>query len=159
MAVRLSMRQKNIIAALVLICFGLLYAVLTALLPDRSLPNTPGPSFFPWISTALILALSAWLLMHGLRQPRESAEPRHSMSRRSTVIVLAAFVAYLVAMPALGFVLATLPFFAVMMVQFGERRPLWVGVGAVCVTALLYMVFRHGFGVFLPQGILRGILA
>ena len=153
------MRQKNITAALVLIAFGVLYGALSAYLPDRSLPNTPGPAFFPWINTALILFLSLWLLIRGLRQPDQPREPVDSVKRRSTVFVLAAFAVYLAALPALGFVLATLPFFAVMTVLFGERRPIWVAVGAAGATALLYILFRHGFGVFLPQGLLRGILA
>jgi len=60
--------------------------------------------------------------------------------------------------PGRGFILATAPFFAVMMVLFGERRPIWVGGGAVCTTVLLYALFRYGFGVFLPRGLLAGIV-
>ena len=153
------MRQKNITAALVLIAFGVFYGVLTAYLPDRSLPNTPGPAFFPWISTSLILVLSLWLLIRGLRQTSEETVPLDPSLRRNTVFVLAAFVVYLAAMPLLGFVLAPAPFFAAMMVLFGERRPFWVACGAAGATALLYILFRHGFSVLLPQGLLRGIVA
>jgi len=63
------MRRKNIIAAVVLIVFAILYGVLTANLPVRTLPNTPDPSFFPWINTAVVLVLSVWLLVQGLRRP------------------------------------------------------------------------------------------
>lgn len=153
------MRQKNIIAAVVLIACAILYGVLTAKLPVRSLPNTPDPSFFPWINTVIILTLSVWLLARGLKQPATERAPDETGQRRRAAWALGAFVAYVAIMPSLGFILATAPFFAVMMVLFGERRPLWVGGGAVCATVLLYVLFRHGFGVFLPRGLLAGIVA
>jgi hypothetical protein len=128
------MRRKNIIAAVVLIACAILYGVLTANLPVRTLPDTPDPSFFPWINTVIMLVLSVWLLARGLKRPATER-------------------------PGLGFILATVPFFAVMMVLFGERRLIWVCGGAVCATVLLYTLFRYGFGVFLPRGLLAGIVA
>ncbi|MGI9401811.1 MAG: tripartite tricarboxylate transporter TctB family protein [Rhizobiaceae bacterium] len=153
------MRNKNISAAIVLIGFGVFYGFLTANLPDRSLPNTPSPSFFPWIITVIIMVLSVWLLVRGLRQPK-AENPKINWDRfKLTFYMMASFAVYLMLMPGLGFILATLPFFAVMMMLYGERRPIWVSSGAIGVTVLLYIVFRHGFGVFLPQGLLRGIIA
>ena len=157
------MRRKNIIAAVVLIACAILYGVLTANLPTRTLPKTPDPSFFPWINTVIILALSVWLLVQALRQPAPAPAPAPTPTRtgrnRRAVWALAAFIGYLAVMPGLGFILATAPFFAVMMVLFGERRPMWVGGGAVGTTVLLYALFRYGFGVILPRGLLAGIVA
>ncbi len=152
------MRNKNIIAAIVLIAFGVFYGFLTANLPDRSLPNTPSPAFFPWIITAVILVLSVWLLVRGMRQPKVESEPIDVAKLKLAAAAMVFFLLYLAVMPILGFVLATLPFFAAMMVLYGEKRPIWIGSGAIGVTAVLYIVFRHGFGVFLPQGLLRGII-
>ncbi len=152
------MRRRNIIAAVVLIACALLYGALTAQLPTRTLPNTPDPSFFPWINTAIILALSVLLLARSLWWPAPERVKSGTGQYRRAAWALAAFVAYLSTMPGLGFILATAPFFAVMMVLFGERRPVWVGGGAVGATVLLYVLFRHGFGVFLPRGRLAGIV-
>ena len=153
------MRRKNIIAAVVLIACAILYGVLTANLPTRTLPHTPDPSFFPWINTVIILVLSVWLLVWELRRPAPEPTPTGTGRNRRAVWALAAFVGYLAVMPGLGFILATAPFFAVMMVLFGERRPMWVGGGAVGTTVLLYALFRYGFGVILPRGLLAGIVA
>ena len=60
------MRRRNIIAAAVLIALSIGYGILTAHLPERSLPHTPGPPFFPWIATAVLLALSLCLLAGGM---------------------------------------------------------------------------------------------
>lgn len=152
------MRRKNIIAATVLIAVAIVYGGLTARLPVRTLPDTPDPSFFPWLNTVIILVLSVWLLVRGLRQPPSESAPRRTDRRHLAVWALVAFVGYLVALPSLGFILATVPFFAVMMVLFGEFRPIWVGIGSVTATVVLYVLFRHGFGVFLPRGLLAGII-
>ena len=104
------MRRRNITAALVLLAIGAGYGLLTSQLPTRSLPDTPGPPFFPWINTTVILVLS------------------------------------------------TIPFFAALMVLFGEARPLRVSTGSILSTAFLYLLFRHGFGVFLPTGLLKGLV-
>jgi len=153
------MRNKNISAAIVLILFGILYGFLTANLPARSLPNTPSPAFFPWIITVIILVLSVWLLLRGLRQPSVASEPIDAAKLRLAATAMMLFLLYLVAMPVLGFVLATCPFFAAMMMLYGEKRPIWIGTGAIGFTAVLYIIFRHGFNVFLPPGLLRGIIA
>jgi len=156
------MRGRNIAAAVGLIVFGLVYGTLSWWLPERSLPNTPGPSFFPLVVTAVLLALSAALLLQGLALPREAAAPAAAARKTDThaaLLALGALLAYAVLLPTLGFVLATVPFFAVLMVLYGERRPLAVLVGAIVVTAALYGIFRHGFGVFLPRGLLAGIVA
>ncbi len=153
------MRRKNIIAAIVLMAFAVVYGGLTAFLPVRTLPNTPDSAFFPWIITVIIAALSFWLLVRGLKQ--EPTEPRseEKPDRRLAVWALGVFAVYLALMPKLGFILATLPFFAIMMFLYGERRAVWIGVGTVSATFLMYVLFRHGFGVFLPRGLLAGIVA
>jgi len=151
------MRRRNIIAALVLLAFGAGYGILTTQLPVRSLPDTPGPPFFPWINTIVILALSATLLVQGLVGADGPVPPR-AAGRQRAIWALGVFVVYLATLPGLGFILATAPFFAALMVLFGEARPLRVAVGAIVATGLLYLLFRHGFNVFLPTGLLKGIV-
>lgn len=157
------MRRRNIAAALGLIACGLLYGYLAWELPVRSLPNTPGPSFFPLVVATLLIALSAALLVQALTADRDSPASRDdgatTAQRRTTLLMLAVFLAYIVLLPILGFILATVPFFAVLMVLFGERRPVLVAVGAMAMTAVLYGLFQYGFGVFLPRGLLAGLVA
>jgi putative tricarboxylic transport membrane protein len=151
------MRRRNTIAALVLLALGVGYGILTSQLPVRSLPDTPGPPFFPWINTIVILALSATLLVQGLRSA-DGPVPAQVEGRQRAVWALGVFVVYLAILPGLGFILATAPFFAALMMLFGETRPLRVAAGAIIVTGALYLLFRHGFNVFLPTGVLKGIV-
>lgn len=157
------MRRRNIIAALVLLAFALVYGALTTQLPVRSLPDTPGPPFFPWINTAILLALSLGLLAQGIwaKTPDDSAPEGvegDGTKRWPAVWALGAFLAYLLVLPGLGFLLATVPFFAALMVLFGEKRWLWVAIGSIGMSVALYVLFRHGFGVFLPRGVLPDLL-
>jgi len=157
------MRRRNIIAAVALIVLSLGYGALTTQLPIRSLPDTPGPPFFPWVNTVVLLALSLGLLVQGLRGTAadDSGPPvtsSNAVQRRLAIWALGAFVAYLVVLPGLGFLLATAPFFAVLMVLFGEKRWLWVVLGSIGMTTFLYVLFRHGFAVFLPRGILPDLI-
>ena len=158
------MRRRNIIAAVVLLALTLGYGALTTQLPVRSLPDTPGPPFFPWINTIILLALSLGLLVQGLTaKPSGKLEavttPDDANARRRAIWALGAFVVYLVILPGLGFLLATAPFFAVLMVLIGEKRWLWVALGSIGMTISLYVLFRHGFAVFLPSGVLPDLLA
>jgi putative tricarboxylic transport membrane protein len=151
------MRHRNIIAALVLLALGVGYGIFTSQLPVRSLPDTPGPPFFPWINTIVILALSATLLIQGLMQGQaDEPVPPPAAGRQRAIWALGVFVVYLAILPGFGFILATAPFFAALMVLFGEVRPLRVAAGAIIATGLLYLLFRHGFSVFLPTGLLKG---
>ena len=153
------MRRRNVIGALVLIAVAVGYGYLTSRLPVRTLPNTPNPAFFPWLNTAILLALGAALLVQGLvAAGARQAAPPTPLADRSVIALLAAFVAYLMALPGLGFVIATVPFFAALMVIYGERRAAWVAAGAIGVPVILFVVFRYGFGVLLPLGLLAGTI-
>ena len=148
------MARRNILAALALIGIGAWYGVMTAILPQRSLPNTPGPSFFPWLITGGLLLLSAGLLVQGIMgYLRETPEPGTGGFPWHAVYALAMFVAYLVALPYAGFLAASVPFFAGLMLLYGGRNPLIVGIAAIGVPVVLFIVFRHGFQILLPRGV------
>jgi putative tricarboxylic transport membrane protein len=150
------MRNRNVVAALVLIALGVVYGYLTAGLPKRSLPDTPGPSFFPWIITASLLVLSTALLVQGLRGPRRIPDTAGGL--RAPTVFLTLFVVYVAALPFTGFVIASVPFFAALMWLYGERRRGWIGVVSIALPVLLVLVFRHGLQIPLPTGVLAPLL-
>ena len=67
---------------------------------------------------------------------------------------LGAIVAYVLALGRLGFLLATAPFLAVLLLAYGERR--WPVVLAVALgaTGATYALFAVWLGVPLPRGLL-----
>jgi putative tricarboxylic transport membrane protein len=153
------MRSRNVSAALVLIVLGLVYGYLTAGLPKRSLPDTPDPSFFPWIITASLLILSVALLVQGLQAPRSARDAADTAGGlRAPAVFLALFVVYVAVLPVIGFVIASVPFFAALMWLYGERRWGWIGIVSVALPVILVVVFRSGLRIPLPTGVLSGLI-
>ena len=151
----MSMAQKNIAAAMGLLAFTAWYAALTAGLPERAImPNTPGPSFFPWLITAALSALSIALLVQGITRLKgsngASAEP---FDFKTPVLALASFAIYLAALPYLGFVPASVLFFAALMWLYGARNPFLIAAGAIAGPIILFVLFRYGFNIILPRGL------
>jgi putative tricarboxylic transport membrane protein len=147
------MARRNVIAACVLLTITLLYGVLTAGLPARSLPNTPGPAFFPWLITAALATLSTALLVRGLRGSREPGRSVPSPVTPRGWLALAAFLIYVALLPVLGFLIASVPFFAALMFLYGEHRRLHIALTAMLVPTLVFVVFRYAFQMLLPPGL------
>jgi hypothetical protein len=154
-----SMKQRNIAAAIVLLLLGMAYGYIAADIPKRSLPDTPDPAFMPWINTILLCSLSLLLLWQAIgAEPAEAVEKRERGANISAGAFLAAFAGYVLLLPGLGFVLASIPFFAIVMMLYGERRKTWIFLGSVVGPILLFAIFRHGFNVILPRGIMGSLL-
>ncbi len=154
------MRRRNLIAAIFLLAIGIGYTVLTANLPTRDIGSTTQPSFFPWVVAVLFLVLSAALLIQGLRPATSDAVPEAPDVAPSKYLWGgAAFVVYLAALPALGFVAANIPFFLALMYLYGERRPLWLLGGSIGISIALFYLFREVFLILLPSGILSGVIS
>lgn len=152
----MTMARRNTVAGLALMAFGVCYAYLIGNLPERSImPNTPGPSFFPIIIVSAVLLLSAALLVSGiigLRQPGNDAGVHKS--ERSALLAVGIFIVYLTSLPYAGFIVASVPFFAVLMHLYGSRNWLIIAVSSTIIPTVLFVLFRYGFQIILPRGVL-----
>lgn len=146
------MARRNLVAALVLLAVGICYAILTTGLPERTLPNTPGPSFFPWLIAGAILLLSVALLGQGLVAARAPGTGHATTPLpRRPVLALLWFAVYLAALPWAGFLWSSIPFFAGLMVLYGGRNWVLVGVSSVAIPVILFYLFRQVFQILLPE--------
>ena len=153
------MKQRNLIAALVLLAFSGGYAYMTAHLPARGIENMTEPSFFPWIVATLLLMLTSILLVQSLLPGPAAATWNLSAAARSKVAqVLGLFAVYVAVLPSLGFLVASVPFFGAMMAVYGERRPVWLVLGSFGVAVGLFYLFRLVFTIYLPAGVLKGLI-
>ena len=157
-SIKREMKRRNIVAACVLLAVAVGYGYQTALLPARTLPNTPDPSFFPWINTIMLGVLSFALLIQAVLRPNDEGVMGAQQASVPVITALGLILLYVVAMPFLGFVLSSVPFFALFMVLHNERRKLWLLIGAVGIPIFLFNLFKHLFGVPLPRGIFLGLL-
>jgi len=151
----MSMPLRNIVAAIVLLAFGVGYGFLTLGLPDRLIPNVPGPSFFPSLISVALIVLSLALLVQGIRGlqgepvfPDGVTIPWRSMCLMGLLVALAAL------LPIVGFLAVSIPFFAALMVLYGVRKPVYLAISAVIIPVVLFYLFSRGFNILLPRGIL-----
>jgi len=146
--------RRDAIVGTALLTVGIAYGVLTASLPNRTLPNTPSPAFFPWLITGALIVLSAALLIRAfIGAGRESPRTAVDAESKLQAFTLVWIVLYLSALPYIGFLLASVPFFAGMMWFYGERSRVAIPLAAVIIPASLFYVFRYGFQILLPAGI------
>ena len=140
-----------------------LIGALVLLVASRGLPQPAlvpiGPAFYPRILFGITAALSLLLLVSGLRQ--RDTTPDRAVSHRFVVTTFAIFIAYLVALPLVGYRVGTFLFVALL--QGALERPVtpmrWlVLVGVALVTAVLtYYVFEVYLSVLLPRGRVTGL--
>ena len=153
-----NMRIRNLVASIFLLflCGG--YAYLTVNLPTRAIENSTQPSFFPWVVVIFLTGLTILLLFQVIvsgKQPK--IERTHQLPLKRLIYGLLLSLAYLFALPKLGFVAANIPLFGGLMYLYGERSPLWIGLGSVIISVTIFLVFRQIFQIILPVGAVGNI--
>ena len=150
-----NMRKRNLIAGVVmlLVCAG--YAYLTANLPTRAIENSTQPSFFPWVIVIFLTGLTFLLLIQVAASGKQpNIERKNQVPVKRLIYGLLLSLAYLFALPKLGFVAANIPLFGGLMYLYGERSPLWIGLGSVIISVTVFLIFRQVFHIILPVGAL-----
>lgn len=122
--------------------------------PSMLSQNVP-PTFFPRLVLAIIAALSAILILQGLRKEREQHE-----HIAPAVFVTAAIIAVAGALLSVAGALVTLSLVAtVLPIAWGERRAHLIGALALGMPIVVYVVFTLALGVRFPAGrLFEGIL-
>ena len=103
--------------------------------------------------TIALLVLSLALLIRGVIEARQESEDAggYGVPARGW-IALAGFAVYVALLPSLGFVPASIPFFAGLMWLFGERNKSLIGLTSIFVPVVLFYLFTAGFQILLPRG-------
>lgn len=146
------MARRNMIAAVALLALGIVYGYLAVQLPERSQSNIPGPAFFPYLITVVLIGLSVALLVQGIRGPWREPLELDLSERIPAIVALVVFAVYIAALPRLGFEVASIPFAGVMIWLYGGRNRLLVAAGAVALPLFLSLLFREAFRIPLPHG-------
>ena len=154
-----KMRNRNLIASLVLLLFCAGYAYLTANLGTRAIEDTTQPSFFPWLITACLTILSFSLLLQACitSSIQTASKPLNIPPKRlNSALILS--ISYLAILPLLGFVGANILLFSGLMYLYGERRLIQILTFSFLIPIVIFYLFREGFQIHLPAGILEKIL-
>jgi hypothetical protein len=148
------------VAGLIGLIFSLWLFVVAGDLPRSALVPI-GPGFYPRLVLGVTVLASLALIVRSLVVARAEAPPRPVSANYS--LVATAFVLfglYVVALPLVGYRLAT--FLFVVLMQAAIERPrssrsvIVVGVVAFATSLVTYLVFEHYLQVLLPRGTWTG---
>lgn len=149
---------------------GLLLALGIFILVDTSTIEIPraasnvGPRFFPYAVGLLLTGAAVVVVVNILRgdhaEPEEGEliDPSLPMNVRRVCLLVAAVVAFAVLLNPLGYVVATAACFFAVAATLGARHYARLAVGSLVVALTIYVAFTRGLGIYLPPGLLNGIL-
>ena len=137
------------VAALTLI-FGAAAAYESAKLPFGTIHN-PGPGFFPWW-TSVVLVLLALVLLAQALTPRSTTVGKGSGRIAKVAALLIVLGAYIFLLDPLGYLLCTFLLVLFMLRAIDTQR--WaVALGVAAITAVgSYVVFAIWLSIPLPRG-------
>lgn len=165
-------RSGLVLAALVL-AFGVYLTVGVATMTVPASAEAPGPRFFPTILAVGCYVLAALLSVHYLRHPEEpsdtdgveeveeaagAARPATFTDWRTLGLVMAGFLAFVLLLNPLGWILAAALMFWVIAWAMGSRSPLKDVAVALVLSCAVQVAFSAGLGLHLPAGVLEGVL-
>jgi len=162
----IKVRSKERLWTGTLVGFALLYVAASLRMEQRPLPGVPSAAAVPLGLGVLLLALLGWVVVRGTRHvavpdSRAASAPpeQHKEDARARPeLVLALAVAYAFALGWIGFPLATTGYMLSSMYYLKPQRvrPAAVGLWAVAVTAIFWMVFVCALKLQLPTARLWG---
>ncbi len=122
-----------------------------------------GPAYFPRFMAAIIVGMSAVLVLQSLLTVKSPAHKPDTKGVQPWVYqlgsVLLACSAYLILMNPLGYIISTFAFLGVLIIILGVRNWKTVAKSSLFLTAFLYLLFAYVLGVLLPDGILAVIFS
>lgn len=133
---------------------GLLMGVLSSFFIIESLKLRQAhdwalsPALFPLIVSSLALLLSINLIIKGFKGSAKGEEKKVYQKPLVGTIVL--LLAYIIALPRLGFILATIIFLLFFLLILGERRWRFLLVYSILTPLIIKIIFGYLLQVLLP---------
>ncbi len=151
------MKHPDTLTGCILLGFCAVIFWLTTSFPEvpAMLSQNVPPTFFPRLVIGVIAMLSIALILNGLQKTVDVAK-----RVRPAVFVTAAIILSAGVMVSLVGTLFTLSLVAVAIpFAWGERRLRPIGILAITMPAVIYLVFSLAFGIRFPGGLLFGWMA
>lgn len=158
-------KYGNLIAGGVFLLFDIFYASQIGGI-KKSTFSVIDSAFFPIVLAVALAALSVALLAEGARAARKTRESEHSEQneeKKDTACVLETFalsVVYVILLQPLGFVLSSIVYLFFQMIVLSPKskiRPVKMFLVSVVASVVVYVIFRDGLTLMLPNGILSSI--
>jgi hypothetical protein len=153
------MGKTEIIIGFFLMILSAVFYVLTYQFPGQTLAFSP--KIFPRFASVCLFVISSVLVIQGIIAVRRSSREKKLTLTIDKALNKAFLIrlffgiligyAYTRLLPITGYIVATPPFIAGMMLVFNEKRWLKIVATSIITTSLLYILFRIIFRVPLPR--------
>ena len=149
------MGKKEIIIGVFLMVLSLVFYLLTYQFPHQTLAFSP--RIFPRFVSVCLFIISCVLLIQGITAVQGRTGEKSLPPTIDKVFLIRLFLGILIGyaytrlLPLAGYLGATPPFIAGIMLVFNEKRWLKIVATSVITTGLLYILFRIIFRVPLPR--------
>jgi putative tricarboxylic transport membrane protein len=153
------MGRKEVIIGVFLMLLSVVFYILTYQFPRQTLAFSP--KIFPrFVSVCLFMVSSVFVIQGTMGMRRRSRDKKPEPTTKVPIdkallirMLLGVLIgyAYTRLLPVTGYVVATPPFIAGIMLVFRERRWLKIVATSIITSSLLYILFRIIFKVPLPR--------
>ncbi|WP_172372328.1 tripartite tricarboxylate transporter TctB family protein [Sporosarcina jiandibaonis] len=155
--------RKDLVNSLIIVAFcGIAYSGILEI-PVRGAAKTEA-DFFPKIIVGLLFVLAIFLLVKSIygmikQEKRDNKKERVDWQRlfkenSKVIYTFAIFSVYIFLLQGIGYFISSVIFlFALYLILMpGKKRYITGIIGSVLITVLLFVVFRYGLSVYLPEG-------
>lgn len=160
----------EIVVAIVLFATGLFVAIGTVTMEVIG-DSEPGPQFFPTIIATVLFATAIGVTVRTVRAVRAAQADAHDGTAaaaatsdpvphtdwRTLGVVVGVFVAFIVLLEPLGWLISAAGLFWAVCCALGAKNPLRVLAVAFIFSALVQIAFSLGLGLTLPSGIIGAL--
>ncbi|MEY8567159.1 tripartite tricarboxylate transporter TctB family protein [Corynebacteriaceae bacterium 7-707] len=148
-----SLLGDRVIAGLT-VALGAFLLVQAFGFPEPGQPEDPGTAALPRLIGAALVVLGIMLVFNS---ENNRFIPERGTRLRTACIVVASL-AYTFALTPLGFMLSSLIFMVLGLLIMGIRSIVRLVLVPLVVTVAVYYLFTTALGVYLPSGIIEGIM-
>lgn len=150
----------ELLVSLALVALGIFVVLGTQNISGAAGYARVGPRVFPYLIGSGLLILGGILTWHavsgGWRNMPPDQDEHASPDWPAFTILSAAVILHMVSIGWAGFILASTFLFTLIARAFGSRRLLRDIVAGLVLATVAYLVFTHGLGLKLPNGLLEG---
>ena len=149
------MGKTEIIIGVCLMILSVSFYALTYQFPTQTLAFSP--KIFPRFVSICLFIISAVMVIQGATAVRKSSREKKPELTIPKAFLLRLFLGILIGygytrlLPITGYVVATPPFIAGIMLVFEEKRWFKIVATSIITTSMLYILFRIIFRVPLPR--------
>lgn len=146
------------------VVLGVFLLVETTTISAPATSNALGPKFFPTCIGLLLVGCGVWLAVdvwrggHGDPEAGEDVDMSRPSDWVSVALVSVVFLMHAVLLGPLGWPIAGALLFWGVAAALGSRHWLRDGAVSVLLAVAVFLIFTRALGVYLPAGLLDGVL-